>query len=428
MLPRPTDYMEVMTDYDQRPGTWGTVRSLQHAALTEAVKRRDHDAVRRHLEAYTSRERVDYVVPFTTACMLGDAYIANMFLYHGVEVCNISRPVPSNLRMPVMYWPLIQASRSGSADLVQCLLHEGCDVDVWDEDGNTPLMHACGKGHVTVARLLIEAGADVNHQNMNYISPLVKATTCTKPELIRLLLVAGSDPTVLFGVCLYNCIASNNPEGVGLLYTVFKDCVNDAGLTSRLRLLTTRKDLNVDVSRMCSSFSLIPAIQVACGMDKPDSWKSVEVILKFGANVSMVNGAGFNCLQYACGSVNVRTIHLLLACGVYPECDGWRSLWRVFPSITLEQEPHYLKCLKLMVMAGFEMDEESARVFSVAVEESDLSDMGKVEFLAFIHECSSTPLRLTSLCRIKIRQCIPVNIDLNIRDLSQGYQLHSWDI
>ncbi|XP_046544946.1 ankyrin repeat and SOCS box protein 3-like [Haliotis rubra] len=417
--PRVTPYMEVMTEYDQRPGVWGTERSIQLADLTEAVKQGDHDAVRDYLETHTGPEKLDYVVPLTTACMLGNTDIVRLFISHGVDVSKISRLIPNHQsHTPVIYWPLIQASRSGSAELVQCLLQEGCDVDVWDQNGDTSLMHACEKGHMAVARLLIESGADVNHQNMEYTSPLVQATTCTEPELIRLLLEAGSDPTVLCGVCLQNCIVNNNLVGVGLLYTVYKDCVDDDGLKAKLRLLTARKELtNVNVSWLGSNYSTIPALHFACGMDKVDSWKTVEVILKLGADVRAVHGAGFSCLQYACSSVNVRTIHLLLANGVYSERVGWRSLWTVFPSLSREHEPDYLKALKLLVMAGFRMDEESARVFSAAVEKSDLSDKGKMKLSAFIHESSSTPLRLTSLCRIKIRQCVPVNIDLNIERL-----------
>ncbi|XP_067661173.1 serine/threonine-protein phosphatase 6 regulatory ankyrin repeat subunit C-like isoform X1 [Haliotis asinina] len=416
VVPRVTKYMEVMTEYDQKPGVWGTGRSLQLADLTEAVKQRDHDAVRDYLETHTGPEKQDYVVPLTTACMLGDTEMLKLFISHGVDVSKIFRPIPNYSHTPVVFWPLIQASRSGSAEMVQCLLQEGCAVDVWDQNGDTALMHACEKGHVAVAHVLIKSGADVNHQNIEYASPLVQATTCTEPELIRLILEAGSDPMVLCGVCLQNCITNSNPEGVGLLYTGHNDCVDDDGLKARLRLLTSRKKLtNVNISRLCSNYSSIPALHFACGMDKADSWKTVEVILKFGGvDVSIVDDAGFNCLQYACACVNVRTIHILLANGVYPERDGWRSLWTVFPSLSRDLEPDYLTSLKLLVMAGFIMDEESVRVFREAVEECDLSDKGKIKLSAFIHECSSAPLRLTALCRIKIRQSIPVNIDLNI--------------
>ncbi|XP_046354230.2 poly [ADP-ribose] polymerase tankyrase-2-like [Haliotis rufescens] len=415
---RTTDYMEVMTDYDDADRS---LRSRRHAELTEIVHTGDLEAVRHHLERHTHTEtdKPDYVVPFTIACRYGNVDMVQLFLSHGVEISRISKPTNSS-NCCILYWPIIQACCSGSAELVQLLIDEGCDVNVTDDEGNTALHHACEHEHVSVARVLIEAGANVNKLNCEYASPLLAPSQVPNIELMKMLLEAGSDPNVLGGDCLRCCIALNSLEGVELLYKETKLCVYDIdGLSTRLRLLKARKELSTaDLSPVAADNMAIPPLHMACSMDRSDSWKIVELILKIGAEIHREDYAGFNCLQHACSNVNVGIIHLLLAYGVNPETEGWKPLWKVFsPGISQQQAEIYFKSLKLIVMAGFEMDEESARVFGAAVEESDLSDMGKMEFIAFIHECSSTPLRLTSLCRIKIRQCIPVNIDLNIKRL-----------
>lgn len=57
--------------------------------------------------------------------------------------------------------PLGEAARDGQSNIVKLLLCHGADPDVQQHDGGyTPLMQAAVGGHIHVMRLLLEAGAD----------------------------------------------------------------------------------------------------------------------------------------------------------------------------------------------------------------------------------------------------------------------------
>ena len=55
---------------------------------------------------------------------------------------------------------------------VKLLLDHGADVNVKDEDGETPLFCASNNGHKEIVKLLLEHGADVNAKNNYGNSPL----------------------------------------------------------------------------------------------------------------------------------------------------------------------------------------------------------------------------------------------------------------
>ena len=63
------------------------------------------------------------------------------------------------------------AAQGGDIEAVKEFLASGTDVNVKDEDGDTPLLEASGGGHKEVVELLIAAGADVNAKSVYGITP-----------------------------------------------------------------------------------------------------------------------------------------------------------------------------------------------------------------------------------------------------------------
>lgn len=57
---------------------------------------------------------------------------------------------------------LHQAAKKGNLDEVRRLIEDGANVNVKDENSDTPLYIAVGQGHKEIAELLISKGADVN--------------------------------------------------------------------------------------------------------------------------------------------------------------------------------------------------------------------------------------------------------------------------
>lgn len=92
--------------------------------------------------------------------------------------------------------PLVEAARSGRADMVSLLLDAGADVKARDENEESALGVACWGGHVDVVALLLEHGADPNETSPGS-NPLTQATAqkgATRLPLVKLLLDKGADP------------------------------------------------------------------------------------------------------------------------------------------------------------------------------------------------------------------------------------------
>ncbi|KAH9945241.1 ankyrin [Epithele typhae] len=66
------------------------------------------------------------------------------------------------------YTPMHAAASYGHLDVLEYLIAHGGDVNVTDEDGDTPLYAV---ESVETARFLVERGATANHQNAEGVSP-----------------------------------------------------------------------------------------------------------------------------------------------------------------------------------------------------------------------------------------------------------------
>ena len=78
--------------------------------------------------------------------------------------------------------PLHEAVKMGNLDKVKQLIEEGANVDVRDENNDTPLFIAVGKGDEVLAELLISKGANVNAVCTLGYTPLHWAVTALGGE------------------------------------------------------------------------------------------------------------------------------------------------------------------------------------------------------------------------------------------------------
>lgn len=80
---------------------------------------------------------------------------------------------------------LIDAAECSNAEIVQLLIESGWDVNVQNEQEETPLTVACRSGQVEVVQTLIAAGADIHKPGWQEMTPIVTVFFATEVNLER---------------------------------------------------------------------------------------------------------------------------------------------------------------------------------------------------------------------------------------------------
>lgn len=130
--------------------------------------------------------------------------VAQLLLEHGADV---------NVRDDDHNTPLFLAMRHGASNLVRFLLEHGADPNLQNKEGKNPFHELLGPQDsgwtphyhsadyiCVVARLLLEHGADVNSRDNDHNTPLLLARRRRSSNLEGFLLEQGADPD-LRNVC-----------------------------------------------------------------------------------------------------------------------------------------------------------------------------------------------------------------------------------
>ena len=78
-------------------------------------------------------------------------------------------------------------------EIVNLLIEHGANVNYINDAQISPLMSACKYGYLEIAKILIQNNANVNHIDNNRSTSLIKATTYGKFLLVKLLLENGAN-------------------------------------------------------------------------------------------------------------------------------------------------------------------------------------------------------------------------------------------
>ena len=117
--------------------------------------------------------------PLMLACDTGNREFAEAFLRSGAHV---------NTTMQDGWAALHLAARKGHTEIVGMLLgQQGIDINIANEELETPLHESAERGHEQVVRLLLEKGAEVNPRDEDGLTPLGLAKRRRRASIVELL-------------------------------------------------------------------------------------------------------------------------------------------------------------------------------------------------------------------------------------------------
>lgn len=199
--------------------------------------------------------------------------------------------------------PLHRAARAGFIDIVAFLLFKGADVNLVDQNGETPLLAAIQNGRDDVARLLLDHGAtldilsalymnridvaeqlikqgiDINKPKKRDLTLLDSAIYLNRPDIVQFLLDNGADIHQDCGSPLRLAVYRNYLDVTRLLLDRGADMFA-SNERSRLRRLPTESffknnHLHEDMARLLIEYGAPVDIYAAVILDMQDDLKRI---------------------------------------------------------------------------------------------------------------------------------------------------------
>jgi ankyrin repeat protein len=169
----------------------GFTHAAAPASVVEAAMQGNTDAVKTLLKqgADVNSAQGDGMTALHWAVQKGDVDLAKTLMYAGANVRATTRVGG--------YTPLLIASKSGDAAMIEALTSGGADANTATSNGATPLMLASQSGNADAVKALIAHGADVNaREKVKGETALTFAAAYGRADVIRVLAAHGADPKV----------------------------------------------------------------------------------------------------------------------------------------------------------------------------------------------------------------------------------------
>lgn len=194
------------------------------------------------------------------------------------------------------------AAREGKIEMCKFLVQDlKLDINVQDEDGDTPLHHAARQGHTATAKYLIERGADIAASSELGATALHHSAGIGDIELLKFLLSRGAD------------VDSQSDSGSPLLWAA-----GHAQQDAVKALLEHHADPNAETDdNVTPLISAVAAGSLAC----------LEILIQAGARVD-VSAGGATPLHIAADNGSPDIINCLLNAGADPNAveDGLKPI------------------------------------------------------------------------------------------------------
>ncbi|KAJ9587145.1 hypothetical protein L9F63_019333 [Diploptera punctata] len=187
--------------------------------------------------------------------------------------------------------PALRAASYFKWETVKQLLEHGADCTARDKKGDTILHYAAQKGAKNIIRILLGHKMDINIKNKYLQTPAHLAASYFKWETVKQLLEHGAD-----------CTARDNDGDTILHYAAQKGAKNIISI-----LLGHKMDVNIK-----NKYLQTPAHRAASNLE----WETVKQLLEHGADCTACDNKGDTILHYAAREGATGIINHLLAIGI----------------------------------------------------------------------------------------------------------------
>ncbi|KAH8896750.1 ankyrin [Thozetella sp. PMI_491] len=187
--------------------------------------------------------------------------------------------------------PLHWAVRLKDMSLLRLLLAWKADTNVGNVRGQTPLFEAASHNQPDFAHELIDAGADVNASSKNGSTPLMLAVQQKSTTMVKYLLSVGAEP---------DATRFDGSTSLHLLTPSWEDPEDVVEIVEQL----VAAGMNLDIQCNLGWTPLQWALRY-------DDERLVAALLRYGADLTVVDGAGSTIFHLAAIYCSKLTINLL---------------------------------------------------------------------------------------------------------------------
>ncbi len=216
---------------------------------------------------------------------------------------------------------LLWATKNNNKEIVELLIAYGADVNLKDNDGQTPPHWATKHGYQEIVELLIARGADVNLKDNDGQTPLHWATKHAYQEIVELLIAHGADVNLKDNdgqpPLLHWAAKHGYQERVKMLIAHGAD-VNLQDISGDTPLYEAASRGHQDIVKLLIAHGADVNLQDIIG-DNPlhraasrGHQEIVELLIAHGADVNLKNKSGNTPIRSAAGKVYYKDIVELL--------------------------------------------------------------------------------------------------------------------
>lgn len=158
------------------------------------------------------------------------------------------------------------AAENGNNELIEFFLSKGAKINENNNNIGSPLILAANEGNINTVKLLLEKGCDINKQDCLQQTALYKAARNGHTELVKFLIEKGADIN----------IKSDIPM------TAFQAAASNGKIDILEVLMQHGADINGNAENGT-------ALDWAISITNKNAYKTVEFLIKNGADVNIIN-------------------------------------------------------------------------------------------------------------------------------------------